>query len=114
MKATKIKNMKNKRAIFKMLIQDLSENGFYETNWIYPTYDSYIIVDNDKIISCYITIKEDEAISLWVSPLNRKHGYARFLVSLFNIKYASAYPSSLLFWKSLGFKEISAFKMKKY
>ncbi len=108
MKVIKIKNVKDK-TILAELIEFVKDFNF--GNWIMPTGESYTVVDEGEIIPCYISVKGDEALTLWVSPSCRGLGYAKFLVKSLNIKYATALPSSLQFWRSLNFKEISPYKM---
>ena len=108
MKVIKIKKLKDKD-ILKNLIEEISD--FNSGNWILPTGESYIVIDNGKIIPCYLSVKGDEALTLWVSPNYRGKGYAKFLVQSLNIKYSTALPSSLPFWLSLNFKEISPYKL---
>ena len=108
MKVIKIKRLKDKTILGK-LIERVKD--FNSGNWIVPTGESYTIIDNEKVISCYLTVKDDEALTLWVDPDCRGKGYDKFLIQSLNIKYATALPSSLSFWLSLGFREISLYKL---
>lgn len=70
--------------------------------------ESYTIKENDTIIPAFINIKNDTATLLWVAKEFRKKGYGTFLVNCLNIKYTQAHPTSIPFWKSLGFSIINS------
>ena len=108
MKISKIKNLK-----IKNLLEELSkkvEEFSYEN---LPNKDSYVLIVDGKIVPCYISIKGDEILSLWVHPDLRGRGYGKFLVNSFPTHYVTALPCSLPFWLSLGFKQISNYQLKR-
>jgi GNAT superfamily N-acetyltransferase len=105
MKVRKIKNLKILENLL-LQIKDFSCENL-------PNRDSYILSINGEIIPCYISIKGDEILSLWVSPEYRNKGYGKFLVNSFpQIRYVTSLPSALPFWHSLGFKNISPYVLK--
>lgn len=108
MRICKIKNLKDKK-ILKDLIENISE--FSSENM--PNEDSYVLIVNEKIIPCYISIKGDEVLSLWVHPNFRGKGYGKFLVNSFPVHYVTSLPFALPFWLSIGFKPISSYKLKR-
>ena len=99
MKVCKIKNLD--KNIIQDLIAVIDEEWICETN--YPTENSYVIVKEGKIIPAYLSIKGDEALTLWVHKSQRRKGYATFLINSLNIKHARAHHSSVSFWKTAGF-----------
>ena len=108
MKIIKIKNLKRE------VSNDLRDNVKEFSCENLPNKDSYVLVENGKIIPCYISIKGDEILSLWVDPSERNKGYAKFLVNSFpSVRYVTSLPSALPFWHSLGFKNISPYKLKR-
>ena len=111
MKIIKIKNLSN---MSKNLNDDLIKNVKDFSCENLPNKDSYVLVENGKIIPCYISIKGDEILSLWVDPTERGKVYGKFLVSSFpNVRYVTSLSSALPFWHSLGFKNISPYKLKR-
>ena len=102
----KIKNLKNKNAL-NDLISEIEEFSYENL----PTEDSYILIVDGKIMPCYISIKGDEILSLWVHPHVRGKGYGKFLVNSFPVHYVTSLPSALSFWLSLNFKQISPYKL---
>ena len=110
MKIIKIKNLSNMLKNLNDLIKNVKDFSCENL----PNKDSYVLVDDGKIIPCYISIKGDEILSLWVDPTDRGKGYGKFLVSSFpNVRYVTSLPSALPFWHSLGFKNISPYKLKR-
>jgi hypothetical protein len=111
MKLVKIKNLPNNQEIIKWLIDLLmdSESSYSPliNKTCYPTIEYYLIKDNDIIIPAYILYENKEALVLWVHKDYRKNGYAKFMVKSLGIKYAVAAPTSIPFWKKLGFKQMS-------
>ena len=104
----KIKNLKNKN-VLNDLFSEIEEFSYENL----PTEDSYILIVDEKIMPCYISIKGDEILSLWVHPDVRGKGYGKFLVNSFSVKYVTSLPSALPFWLSLNFKQISPYKLKR-
>ena len=105
-KIQKIKNLKNKN-VLNDLIAEIEEFSYENL----PTEDSYVLIVDGKIIPCYISIKGNEILSLWVHPVLRGKGYGKFLVNSFPVHYVTSLPSALPFWHSLGFKQISPYKL---
>ena len=105
MKISKIKN----RNVLNDLISKIEEFSYENL----PNKDSYVLIVDGKIVPCYISIKGDEILSLWVHPDERGRGYGKFLVNSFPTHYVTALPSSLPFWLSLGFKQISNYQLKR-
>ena len=108
MKIIKIKNLKHE------VLNDLREKVKEFSCENLPNKDSYVLVNDGEIIPCYISIKGNEILSLWVHPDLRGKGYGRFLVSSFpSVRYVTSLPSAVPFWHSLGFKNISPYKLKR-
>ena len=109
MKIIKIKNLKSN------VLEDLKERVKDFSCENLPNKDSYVLLtENGKIIPCYISIMGDEILSLRVDPTERGKGYAKFLVNSFpSVRYVTSLPSALSFWHSLGFKNVSPYKLKR-
>lgn len=112
MNLVKIKTFSNKDEVVKWLTNLLldSESPFsplvQEVNR--PNENFYVLIDeNGAIIPSYILNKGDEALVLWVYKDFRKKGYASFMVSELNIKFAVAAPDSVSFWEKMGFKRMN-------
>ena len=109
MKIIKIKNLKRE------VLNDLREKVKDFSCENLPNKESFVLAnETGEIILCYISIKDDEVLSLWVDPSERGKGYGKFLVNSFpNARYVTSLSSALPFWHSLGFKNISPYKLKR-
>jgi GNAT superfamily N-acetyltransferase len=113
MKAVKLKNVPNKRAVLQWLIGVVKADKANSGNWPLaqpinlPTEEFYVVMRDGETIPAYLYVKNHEALVLWVSESHRKQGYARFLLNSLNVKYTVAHEPSLKFWESLGFKRLS-------
>ena len=111
LKLVKIRKLKYREDIIEWLIKLLLESESCYSPLIekinHPNDNFFILTHNDIIIPAYIEIKGDEALVLWVHQSYRNKGYAKFMITTLGIKYAIAAPSSIPFWKKLGFQQMS-------
>jgi len=69
-----------------------------------PTLEFYILMESGQCVPCYADICGKECNILFVAHFLRRQGRAQFMVSALSVEYAFALPSSVNFWKSVGFK----------
>lgn len=108
MRLVKLKNVPNKEETIARLISLLKQSESPQSPLVedinHPNQHFYVVIKDDVVVPAYILVKDDEALVLWVHRDFRNNGYGKFMVQNMNIRYVTALPSSVSFWKQIGFR----------